>query len=238
MLYLVATLVSLSQTNAYADKPLAAIDIGHCVTRPGASSARGLPEYGFNVKVAEALNEALLGTDQWSTLLIKADNCLTLTERPAAANNQNADVFVSTHHNSIISKYLSTWQFHGHKRFFCDKFPGYSVYYSSLNRQPEESRRLAEAVSSALNRAGFPSHKHPLDEREQKGIVLINERTGLYKFDSLAVLKGAAMPGILIECGMIIDRNEELELTRPAHQKRMSDAIRSGLDQFWKNRKS
>jgi len=90
MLYLVATLVSLSQTNAYADKPLAAIDIGHCVTRPGASSARGLPEYGFNVKVAEALNEALLGTDQWSTLLIKADNCLTLTERPAAANNQNA----------------------------------------------------------------------------------------------------------------------------------------------------
>ena len=163
------------------------------------------------------------------------NNCLSLSQRSSSANNKNADIFVSIHHNSVLLKYMSHWKYRGRKLLYCDKFPGYSVYYSSLNRKSVESRRLAEAVSAAINKAGFSPHKHPLDEEEQKRISTIDAKTGLYKFDDLGVLKGAAMPAVLIECGMIVDRNEELELVKPDRIKQMATAIQSGINQFWKN---
>lgn len=219
-----------------AQEPRIAIDIGHCAKKAGATSARGIPEYDFNLKMAEALHKELMGVNAFSSVLSKGADCLSLAERSATVNKQKADVFVSIHHNSILLKYMSKWTFKGRKRLYCDKFPGYSVYFSSLNRRPDESRLLAEAVSAALNKAGFSPHNHPLDEQEKKRITLIDEKTGLYKFDSLAVLRGAEMPSILIECGMIVDRNEELELAKPERMQKMAEAVRRGIGYYWAKR--
>lgn len=220
---------------AFAEKgPLIAIDIGHCAKRPGATSARGTPEYVFNLKMAETLNRELLSTKGWSTILLKDKNCLSLSQRSSLASKQNADIFVSIHHNSVLMKYMNHWKYRGRKLLYCDKFPGYSVYYSSLNRQTHESQRLAEVISVELSNAGFSPHQHPLDEQEQKRISLINAKTGLYKFDELGVLKGATMPAVLIECGMIVDRNEEFELLKLENTKKIANAIRRGIDHYWK----
>jgi len=48
------------------------------------------------------------------------------------------------------------------------------------------------------------------------------------------VLKNAPMPAALLECGVIINRAEELELKKPETQARIADAAASAIEAFFK----
>ena len=43
------------------------------------------------------------------------------------------------------------------------------------------------------------------------------------------VLKTARQPALLLEAGVIVNRDEELLLLRPAYQTRMAEAVADGL---------
>jgi N-acetylmuramoyl-L-alanine amidase len=194
-----------------------------------------VPEYRFNLAMAEQLKKTLATPSGWNSLILRRPlTCLTLKQRPALAKEERADIFLSVHHNSIEPVFLTGWSFNGRKLRYCDDYPGFSVYFSDRNGRSAESRRLAECIGAALRRAGFPPHIHPRMELEGKNIVMIDRETGLYQYDNLAVLRHADMPAVLLECGMIIDRNEEIQLGNPERIRKMSEAVRHGIEEYWR----
>ena len=76
-----------------------AVDVGHTLLAPGATSARGRTEFEFNHELAQALR-ATLNTLGFAVRLINADGRIdSLQARPQAA--EGADLLLSLHHDSV-----------------------------------------------------------------------------------------------------------------------------------------
>src|SRR5262245_55064302 len=75
------------------------IDVGHTAQAPGATSARGVPEFAFNLKLAERIHKQLLAAGfRRSVLLItEGPSRKGLAERIRRANGLSADLFLSIH---------------------------------------------------------------------------------------------------------------------------------------------
>src|SRR5580692_12694244 len=69
------------------------IDVGHTATSPGADSARGVPEYDFNLKLADVIAQSLqeAGFDKTVRLITSGAKFPSLFERARRANNVQAD---------------------------------------------------------------------------------------------------------------------------------------------------
>jgi N-acetylmuramoyl-L-alanine amidase len=70
------------------------IDVGHTATSPGADSARGVPEYEFNLQLADAITQSLheAGFDKTVRLVTSGTRVTSLFERAASANHLKADL--------------------------------------------------------------------------------------------------------------------------------------------------
>ena len=79
---------------------------------------------------------------------------------------------------------------------------------------------------------GFSPTLHHAEQIPGEGRNLVDEDFGLYEFDDLVVLKTAAMPAVLLECGVIVNRNEEASLQTPEIQHRIADAAAEAIMQF------
>ena len=62
---------------------------------------------------------------------------------------------------------------------------------------------------------------HHAEKIPGEGRKLMDKDLGLYEFDDLIVLKTAAMPAVLLECGVIVNRSEEASLQTPEIQHRI-----------------
>ena len=115
----------------------------------------------------------------------------------------------------------------GKTQKYCDDFHGYSIFMSNKNAQPLESLGFATTLGRALLKAGLtPSLHH---ETQENRLVLDREK-GIYAFDDLIVLKTATMPAVLLECGVIVNRDEEAKLNDPAYRNRLIEAISSAVE--------
>src|SRR5262249_44432168 len=76
---------------------------GHTLGVPGAMSARGIPEYAFNLQLARDTAQALrnAGFEQTVLLITGTAPWRGLVERAARANNMHANLFISIHHDSV-----------------------------------------------------------------------------------------------------------------------------------------
>ena len=77
------------------------IDVGHTATSPGADSARGVPEYEFNLKLADIIAQSLrdAGFDKTVRLVTGGSRLTSLFQRAASANDLHGDLFISIHHD-------------------------------------------------------------------------------------------------------------------------------------------
>ena len=77
------------------------IDVGHTATSPGADSARGVPEYEFNLKLADMIAQSLheAGFDKTIRLVTGGSRLTSLFHRVESANNLHGDLFISIHHD-------------------------------------------------------------------------------------------------------------------------------------------
>ena len=91
------------------------IDVGHTATSPGADSARGVPEYEFNLKLADVIAQSLrdAGFDKTVRLVTGGSRLTSLFQRAASANNLHGDLFISIHHDSVPDNLKETWQYEG-----------------------------------------------------------------------------------------------------------------------------
>lgn len=206
-----------------------AIDVGHSDTRPGSVSARGVKEHVFNIAIARLLLVALRDRGDRASFIIDPDTPGALPGRAAAATAGHADLLISIHHDSVQPKYLLKWRYEGRDLLYSDRFAGYSLFVSDRNPRPGESLRLAAKIGELLYSAGLSPTLHHAEPIPGESRDLVDRRLGIYLYPELALLQSAAMPAVLIECGVIVNRQEEQRLTTSGYRERLVRAIASGI---------
>jgi N-acetylmuramoyl-L-alanine amidase len=228
-------LVSLALA-AFAESYTVAIDVGHTKASPGAISVTGKPEYEFNLRLARRLEEKLKETNRGTgpeivPFIISSEKAITLVARTRMAASRNADLFLSIHHDSAQDKYLEENEVDGQIQRFTTEFSGYSVFVSQKNPRYQESLDLARRIGLALRRNfRFARHHHEKIAGENRPYA--DEDAGVYAFDDLVVLKTAAMPAVLVECGVIVNPQEEKELLSAERQATTVAAIVRGIREY------
>jgi N-acetylmuramoyl-L-alanine amidase len=207
-----------------------ALDIGHTPLKGGAVSARGIFEYKFNRRLATELFAHLQSLGYSRSFVINpAGDEITLRRRSAEANQQEADLFLAIHHDSVKDRFLKTWEFGGATQKYCDDFHGYSIFFSNKNPQSASSLVFSKKLGQELIKAGLTPTLHHV---AQENRPIIDKEKGVYAFDDLVVLKTAKMPAVLLECGVIVNRAEEEQLNTAAYRNRLVDAIGRAIQDF------
>ena len=233
LLYYLVCCMAMASSAGSEVKPLVALDIGHSINHPGAYSARGVGEYYFNRKIVKALHESLKNSGEVDALIINPEGKpISLRERTRQAARRNAVLFLSVHHDSVQPRYLKEWEVNGKTQLYSDKFKGFSIFFSRRNPKFAESLQFARLLGVAMVARGFSPTLHHAEQIPGEGRNLVDEDFGLYEFDDLIVLKTAAMPAALLECGVIVNRNEEASLQTPEIQRRIADAAAEAIMQF------
>jgi N-acetylmuramoyl-L-alanine amidase len=219
---------------AWADPAFTlAIDIGHTPGKPGAISARGQPEYGFNQAMATHLLARIRKTDRLHAFIINPGGAeISLNARSRAAAAAGADLLLSIHHDSLQPHYLQTWQYQGLSHRYSDRFQGYSLFLSHKNPRFKQGLRFATLLGTQLLDAGLRPTLHHAEAIKGENRPLLDRRRGIYRFDNLVVLKKSTMPAVLLECGVILNRAEEAQVNTPAYREQVADALIAALEQY------
>jgi N-acetylmuramoyl-L-alanine amidase len=228
-----------------AETLVIALDVGHLAKKPGqecqlgvacpwgATSARGVPEYDFNLKLATAIKEELdRGGFRAVHLLVPAPDS-SLQERVARARALNADFFISVHHDGVRDEFLKSWTFDGRRNWYYDGSNGFSLHVSPRNASYRDSLGLARAIADQLMAGGlhFSTAHEPSNPVGARAPWLDRTR-GIYRRDGLVVLATSAMPAVLLEGGTIVNRQEELEVSTPAYRSQVATAVATAVSQF------
>lgn len=112
------------------------IDAGHGGSEKGAIGCLGDNEKDINLKIALELQQQLQNHNINVILTRECDGNVSLNDRVKLAKENNADIFISIHHNSI-----------GDVKFNSFKHKGTSVYYFNPN-----SKRFAEVVEKNVTK--------------------------------------------------------------------------------------
>jgi N-acetylmuramoyl-L-alanine amidase len=227
--------VTTISCDCWAEDFIIAIDIGHTINSPGATSARGVPEYLFNQNIGTLLHKQLLQDARFrrSFIINETGDDISLSARAASANQQGAHLLVSIHHDSVQPKDLSQWDCEGKVLPYCDKFTGYSIFYSEINANPLNSLIFAVILGSEMLNAHFCPTLHHAEKFTGGDKDLIDKTRGIYKYNKLVVLKEANMPAVLFECGIIKNRNEELLLGNTQYQHKMVTALFNAIKKYF-----
>src|SRR5262245_21268398 len=212
-----------------------AIDVGHTAQAPGATSARGVPEFAFNLNLAQRIEQQLLDTGfRRSVLLITEGRSRKgLAARIKRANALGADLFLSIHHDSVPNKFLKKWKFEGKERGFSDRFSGHSIFISHDNSDRVGSLQFARLLGTQLRERGLQYTPHYTDRiMGHRQRLLIDVQAGVYRYDQLLVLRDTDMPAVLLEAGSIINRDEELRMGSDEHQTAVSAAVVDAVESF------
>jgi len=238
-------LAALGPANLKLPKPVAALcepskfrivlDVGHTAESEGATSARNVAEFIFNLRLARRIEEKLKaeGFAETRLLLTEGKARPSLAKRVDAANDLHANLFLSIHHDSVPNSLLEDWEFEGKKSHFSDRFSGYSVFVSRNNPNFKTSLSFAELVAKEMKAQGLQyAQQYTLAIMGRYQHPLLNKETGVYSYDQLVVLKSTRMPAVLLEAGSIINREEELKMDSPERRDIISSAVAAAAKEF------
>jgi N-acetylmuramoyl-L-alanine amidase len=217
-----------------------AVDVGHTAQSPGAMSARGVGEYDFNLRLARRIEQDLLHAGFGRTVLLVTDGPTRrgLAERVARANALSPDLFLSIHHDSVPDSFLQRWQYEGEEHYFSDRFKGHSIFISNDNADVAGSLLFGQLMGEQLRARDLQYTAHYIEKfMGHRQRLLVDARTGVYRYDQLIVLKNTQMPAVLLEAGSIINRDEELRMSSPERQSAISAAVTDAVESFCAVRK-
>jgi N-acetylmuramoyl-L-alanine amidase len=219
---------------------LIAVDAGHGGHDPGAV-AGGFREKDLNLKAAKQLVELLKEAGLEGRLTRRDDTYLRLNERTDLANRWNADLFVSLHCNALprgrhargVEIYLMALPtdkdamqlalFENRELGRNNKVQDADAKTNLLlkilgdmeqNAKIGQSTSLAESLFGSGRRAGLPM-----------------SRVAQAPF---FVLRGAAMPAVLVEMGYLTEPEDRRLLNDPAFMDRLQRSLVSGMSAYLK----
>jgi len=211
-----------------------ALDVGHTVENQGATSARGVKEYVFNLRLAKDMEKALkdAGFSQTHLFITPGATKAQLFKRVARANALGVDLFVSIHHNDVQERYKEKWEHEGESRSYSDRFSGHSLFVSRENPRFADSLMFGRLLGMALKEQGLVHTRHHLDDVPGERRQLLDPDAGVYRYDKLVVLMHTKVPAVLVEAGIIVNRADELLLETPEHRGRIAQAMLAAVSRF------
>ena len=211
------------------------VDVGHTLEEPGAMSARGVPEYQFNLDLAKAIEQKLSADGFGRTiLLVTAGPALKgLLARVRNANAMQGDLYLSIHHDSVPELFKEDWEFEGKPNKFSDRFTGHSLFVSFDNAERKASLLFGSLLGKQLKARNLQYTRHYTEAiMGSRRRDLIDPDAGVYRYDKLIVLRHTAMPAVLLEAGMMINRDDELLLISAERQKLVAAAVSDAIEKF------
>lgn len=212
-----------------------AVDVGHTRQSDGAMSARDVPEYSFNLNLAQRVVEKLKseGFAETRLLITEGKARPSLFRRVASANGMKADLLLSIHHDSVPDKFKETWEFEGKKLEYSDRFSGYSLFVSKENPHFETSLHLAQLIGRELKARNLRyADQYALPIMGRNRHDLLDKDVGIYRYDHLVVLMRTQMPAVLLEAGSIINRDEEVQMASTERQDMITSSVATAFKKF------
>ena len=192
------------------------MDVGHYTAEPGVISAAGRPEFEYNRDLALEVKTAIEKLQIQARLIGERGDYAVLHQRTRDA--QGADLFVSIHHDSVKESLLPR----------ADEFSGFSLFISRLNAKSTQSLACASAIGAQLRAAGFTPSRYHADPVLGAPRPFADEVNGVHWYDNLAVGRTASMPSVLVEAGVIVNRDEERRMRDPEVRRRIAAAVAGG----------
>jgi N-acetylmuramoyl-L-alanine amidase len=211
------------------------LDVGHTPKVFGATSARGLHEFDFNLHLAKLIDQKLVdaGFDKTMLLVTESRHGRGLDQRVARANKMGADLYLSIHHDSVPDRFIEKWQFEGRPHIFSDRFKGHSIWVSHQNGNFAVSLQFGRMLGQQLKARGLQYTHHYTEKfMGSRQRQLLDAEAGVYRYDQLIVLKDTHMPAVLLEAGSIVNRDEELALEAPQRQGLIAASVVDAVDTF------
>jgi N-acetylmuramoyl-L-alanine amidase len=175
-------------------------------------------EFEFNLRLASEIKKKLEENGMRVRMIGERGDMIFLNHRTRAA--QGADLFLSIHHDSARA--------HLHSRR--DEFAGFSLFISRHNPKLEKSLACASAIGEALRAAGMTPSRYHADPVIGENRPFADELNGVHFYDNLGVGKTAKMASVLVEAGVIINRDEEARMNDAAVRKGIAEAIARGVN--------
>jgi N-acetylmuramoyl-L-alanine amidase len=213
------------------------LDVGHTETEAGATSARSVKEYWFNLNLAREIYNKLLadGFESAELLITRGQGPAALRSRSDHANEEGANLFLSIHHDSVQRFYLEKWTYNGAVHQYSDRFNGFSLFVSQENANKNKSLTFASLLSDQLTSRGMTSTAHHAEDIPGERRQFLDEPRGIYRYDKLSVLRLTHAPAVLLEAGIIVNRTEELTAASAERKSLIANAVSTAVAQFCEN---
>lgn len=199
------------------------IDVGHNFKSPGTVSAYGDYEFNYNRLFVRDLYKTLKPYYHVNIVGFQGD-MISLENR--TTNTANYDLFISIHHDAVQSQDLKNWVYDGKEQIYNDEVRGFGIFVSEKNPFFKKSLECATILSDELVSRGFkPNLYHSLNITNEK--KQLYSQKAVYRYDNLIVLKTARSPAILIEVGVLTNREEVKSIVTQNFRDNFNSAIKT-----------
>ena len=217
------------------------IDPGHGGKDPGAIGCFGVKEKQVNLVISQELRRILRSKNIDVVMTREDDTFLSLDERPAIANREQADIFISIHANAARSQ-----KAHGFETFYVEDRGPYSTIARGLMAarlaNPPPKALGCEAVLGSVAKAIVFSalmEEYRLESYELAKAIqsslggrLSTEDRGTKTNHPLRVLRKSHCPGVLVEVGFLTHPPTARRMQSDAHLRQIADSLADGIMVF------
>ena len=215
------------------------LDPGHGGKDPGAiGRSTGLNEKEVTLQVAKEVAKMLRNEAAIRVYLTRnSDQYLSLDRRTQIANNLEADMFISIHANSGYRRNAK-----GVETFFNSR---YSYGEGAEEVSARENKPLgaenvpdeAKLIIWDLIQNAYRSESNDLAHTVQRELIKTTdgEDRGV-KSAGFYVLRGAAMPAVLVEIGFLSNPSEEIMLKKEDFREKIALGIVTGIKRYYQGK--
>ena len=211
LLLILAGLLSLSKNlqkyvsseNVVAAGKVIVIDSGHGGDDPGKIGINQAKEKDVNLKIAKKVKKRLK-KEGWKVVMTREEDVML-----GDAEKGNRKIHDMKARVELINKTMPAMAVSIHQNSYQEaEIHGAQVFYYSHS---QDGKRMAETIQRALLMADEEN------TRQAKGN------------DTYYLLKRTEVPTIIVECGFLSNPQEAEKLTEDGYQKKLAQAITSGI---------
>ena len=214
------------------------LDAGHGGSQPGCVGKSGVLEKDLTLALTLALRKKLAAAGYQVLLTRETDRNVSLPDRTAFANKNNADLCISIHINASVDRKRE-----GIETFYLNFTPDRTVIETAarenasveagIGRTPELIKKIAQNDKVLESR--------DLAEKIQRNLVqyLIDKRHKIkshgVKGGPFWVLIGGQMPSVLVEVAHLSNEKEEKLLQAESYRAQIVEGLYNGIIEYIKS---
>ena len=142
---------------------------------------------------------------------------------------QNSNLFISIHHDAIQAQDLIKWNYNGKTQLYNDEVKGFGIFVSNKTPRFKESLFCAKQIAFQLMKSGFTANYYHNKNIPNENKPLLDKVLPVYQYDNLIVLKTNTVPAILIEAGVLTNRQEAQWIKQNDVRKAFAQSVSMGV---------